>query len=236
MGKIICLSGLDGSGKSTQVELVKKYLEENNIKYAHVHFPIYGDNEASKVVAAYLRGEFGDINEVDPIFVANIYAMDRYLYLPKLQKLLKDNDVVLLDRYTFCNMAFQGAKYNTDVQAAIIREWIAEYEFGFLELPYPDLTLFFDVPIDIIEARLKEERPRDYLDGKQDIHEKNIEFQANVRRNYLAMKDDFIHYEVINTCVAPQDEGDGIRILTPKQLFEKYKFHLDSILINYIKI
>src|ERR1035437_6022523 len=109
--KLVVLEGLDSSGKSTQCELIKKYFEEKKYKYSFIHFPAYENNEASKVIAAYLRGEYGDIDKVNPIFIANMYAMDRFLYLSELQKHLVEDDVVLLDRYVFSNMAYQGAKY-----------------------------------------------------------------------------------------------------------------------------
>ena len=220
--KLIVLEGLDASGKSTQVELIKKYFEKNNYKYSFIHFPIYGHNEASNSIASYLRGEYGDIDSVNPVFVANIYAMDRFLYLPELQKQLNDNDVVLLDRYVFSNMAFQGAKYNTETQSNIIREWIDEFEFGFLELPYPDLNVYFDVPIEIIQKRLKENRTgtdRGYLKGHVDIHEKNIEFQKRVRENYLALKG-YDNFEIIET-----------NDLMPEQIFEKYQYMIDKLML-----
>jgi dTMP kinase len=223
--KLIVLEGLDGSGKSTQLNLIRTYLEKHNLKYEYLHFPIYGHNEFSNVIAAYLRGEYGNINEVDPIFVANIYAMDRFLYLPTLQKQLAENDVVLLDRYVFSNMAYQGAKYNTEAQSQIMRDWINEFEFGFLELPYPDLNIFFDVPIESIEKRLEEKRDgedRRYLNGKSDIHEMDIEFQKRVRENYLALKD-YQGYKIIPT-----------ELLKPEDIFKKYKDQLDRLLFNKI--
>lgn len=222
MGKLIVLSGLDGSGKSTQVKLVKKFFEDNDIKYAYVHFPIYGHNEASAVISAYLRGEYGGINDVNPIFVANMYAMDRYLYLPTLQKLLIENEVVLLDRYVHCNMAYQGAKYDNETQSQIMRDWINEFEFGFLELPYPDLTVFFDVPTESIEKRLEEKREgndRDYLNGKSDIHEADMSFQRKVRENYLALNT----YQSFLIVPCEQD--------TPDQIFTKYVEDLKKALI-----
>ena len=222
MGKLVVLSGLDGSGKGTQLNLIKKYFEDNNIKYVYLHFPMYDHNIYGKIIAAYLRGEYGDINEVDPIFVANIYAMDRFLYLPMLNKQLEENDVVLLDRYVFCNMAYQGAKHDTEIQSQIMRNWIDELEFGFLELPYPDLTVFFDVPIETIKARLEETREgddRNYLNGKKDIHEANIEFQSKVRDNYLALKE-YQNYIII-PCLND----------TPEEIFEKYKIQLKRTLL-----
>jgi len=220
--KLIVLEGLDGAGKGTQIQLIRKYFDDNNIKYEYIHFPIYGHNEASNVIAAYLRGEYGGINKVNPIFVANIYAMDRFLYLPELQKKLNNNDAILLDRYVFSNMAYQGAKYPTETQAKIIRDWIDEFEFGFLELPYPDLNMFFDVPIDLIEKRLNENRngnDREYLNGKSDIHEKDLEFQKKVRENYLMLKT-YDNFRIIET-----------GYLSPEEIFNKYKNLIERLFI-----
>jgi dTMP kinase len=221
-GKLVVVSGLDASGKNVQCELIKKYFEEHKYKFVSLHFPMYEHSEVGKVIAAYLRGEYGDINKVNPIFIANIYAMDRFLFLPELQKHLLKNDVVLLDRYIFCNMAYQAAKYESSTQAQIIREWIDEFEFGFLELPYPDLNIFFDVPIEIIEKRLKEQRngdDRKYLKGKADIHEKDIEYQKRVRDNYLNLRN-YQNFEIIET-------GD----LKPEEVFKKYESLLNNLML-----
>jgi dTMP kinase len=233
--KLIVIEGLDGAGKSTQIQLIKKYLEKHNYKYEYVHFPT-NNNEAGKVVSAYLRGELGEIDKVDPIFVANIYAMDRFLYLPKLQKQLNDNEVVLLDRYVFSNMAYQGAKHESETQSQIIREWIDDYEFGFLELPYPDLNLFFDVPIDLIEERLKQKREgddRNYLNGKSDIHETNLNFQRKVRENYLALKnyDNFKIIECASTFIIEGTLLPMIKSLTEEEIFAKYEKDLDKLML-----
>jgi dTMP kinase len=222
--KLITLESLDSGGKSTQVELFKQYFETIEIKYEYVHFPLYEQNAAGKVIAAYLRGEYGDINEVDPVFIANAYAMNRFLYLPILQKQLLENDVVLLDRYVFSNMGYQGAKYESETQAKIMRDWINEYEFGFLELPYPDLTIFFDVPLEIIKERLEKNREgndRNYLNGKQDIHEKDIKFQEKVRDNYLKLAG-YQGYKIIHTLNKPPEEIFCIcEKLTEHVLFNK---------------
>ena len=127
-----------------------------------------------------------------------------------------------MDRYVFSNMAYQGAKYDNDAQSNIISEWIDEFEFGFLELPYPDLNIFFDVPIEIIEKRLIEKREgesREYLNGKTDIHEKNIEFQKRVRERYLSLKtyDNFV--------IIPTEN------LLPEDIFKKYENMLDTLML-----
>jgi len=234
--KLIVCEGCDCVGKSTQIELIKKYLEEHKYKYEYLHFPIYGNNEASNVIAAYLKGEYGNIDKVNPIFVANMYAMDRFLYLPELQKQLMNNDVVLLDRYVFSNMAYQGAKYDNDAQSQIIKEWIDEFEFGFLELPYPDLNIFFDVPIPFIEERLANKREgtdRKYLDGKTDIHEIDINFQKRVRNNYLSLSS-YQNFEIVNCSIEIHLAGSqslALKLFSPEELFERYKHILDKVML-----
>jgi dTMP kinase len=240
-GKLIVVEGLDGSGKSTQVELVKKYLEDNLIKYQFFHFPMYGHNEFSEVIAKFLRGEFGGVDDVDPYFVGNIYAMDRFKFLPDLAKALEENDVVLLDRYVFSNLAYQGAKLE-GLDSEKIKNWIYDLEFGFLQLPYPDLSIFFDVPMDVVHQRLLSKREgtdRDYLQGKQDIHEADIGFQTRVRENYLSLVGSN-NYKIIQcaTKLPPSvdvqlcsGEGEWI-IFPPSDLFRYYKSLLDHVIYN----
>lgn len=235
-GKLIVLEGTDGSGKSTQIKLIKKYLENKDLKCEYLHFPMYGHNEAAEVIAKFLRGEFGGIDEVNPFFVANIYAMDRFLYLPELYQKLNENDVVILDRYVFSNMAFQAAKLDKDDYKSwtSIIDWIDKFEFEFLNLPYPDLTIFFDVPIKVVSERLKSQRQgddRNYLQGKQDIHEADIEFQKRVRDTYISLyeEEDYEDYHVIS-CAIQQNMPYVWDVLTPEELFNTYINLIENIL------
>jgi len=235
-GKLITLESCDAGGKSTQIKQITKYFDDNNIIYVHEHFPKYGHNEFSEVIAKFLRGEFGGIDDVDPYFVANIYAMDRYLYKPELLQKLEDNDVVLLDRYVFSNLAFQGAKYDDpkydEYKSTDIQNWINDFEFDFLELPYPDLTIFLDVPIEVVEDRLKEREgeDRDYLNGKKDIHEADLNFQSKVRNIYKSLEH-AKNYHIINCTKENGDLGFAWpEILTPEELFETYKQLIKTVI------
>jgi dTMP kinase len=230
LNKLIVLEGTDGAGKSTQTELVKKYLELNSLKYEYFHFPMYGHNEFSEVIAKFLRGEFGGVDDVDPYFVANIYAMDRFMFLPELNRAIEENDVVLLDRYVFSNLAYQGAKLE-GAESQIIKNWIHSFEFGFLKLPYPDINIFFDVPMEIVKERLDGKRAgedRDYLNGKQDIHEADLDFQSRVRDNYLGLVG-ATNYKIVQCA---QKSGPSWVVFNPDYLFENYKKDLDYVLIK----
>lgn len=218
-GKLITLESNDSVGKSTQIKLITEYLSSINKTHINIHFPMYGQNEFANVISSFLRGEFGDIDEVDPLFVANIYAMDRYKYKIQLLKHLDNYDYVIIDRYVHSNMAFQGAKYDDDDKRQGIIKWINDFEFRFLQLPYPDLIMFLDLPIDIIKERLEKGRTgkdREYLEGKQDIHEKSLDLQSKVRKIYLGLSE-LRNYKIIN-CL--NDKGV---VLTPNELFETYK-------------
>lgn len=228
MGKLIVLEGGDGAGKSTQIELITKHLEKINKSYIFLHFPMYGDNEFSEVIAKFLRGEFGDSKKVNPYFVANIFAMDQYLFLPKLKEHLKEFDVVLLDRYAFSNMAYQAAKYeNESEESNDIIDWISEFQFEFLKMPYPDLTLYLDVPLDITAERLAaraQNEDRDYLKGKKDIHEDDLELQGRVHYNYTYLVDEFMSCHSV-TCA---EESNGLEdsrwhLYSPEHIFDSYR-------------
>ena len=225
MGKLIDLEGCDAAGKSLQIKLLKEYYEQQGKKVKHIHFPMYGHNVYSEMISKFLKGDYGNIDEVDPIFVANIYAMDRYMYKKELLKDLEDNDFVLMDRYVFSNMAYQGAKMKSHAEKDSIIRNILHFEFDFLKLPYPDLILFFDVPVKEIERRLNLDRKgddRNYLDGKKDIHEQDINFQSDVRDIYLYLEKES-NYFIVN---AYNEQG----ILSPEDLFNSYKNYLKNVL------
>ncbi|MFW6310794.1 MAG: dTMP kinase [Nanoarchaeota archaeon] len=226
MGKLIVIEGLDGAGKTTQINLIKKYLNEKKLSFEFFHFPMYGHNEFSEVISKFLRGEFGGVDEVNPLFIATQYAMDRYMFLPELKNALSKNDIVLLDRYVYSNVAFQCAKVKNN--SHIIRNWIENFEFEFLKLPRPDLNIFIDIPLDVIEERLGNKREgddRNYLQGKKDIHESSMDFQKRVRDEYLNIFGNFfkINGEILF-------ENNTREILSPEDLFKSYLSHIENIL------
>jgi hypothetical protein len=72
-------------------------------------------------------------------------------------------------------------------EAERLRDWIFNTEYGDFCLPVPDLNIFLDVPIGFVESKLRSQRggtDREYLEGGQDIHEADIEFQKRVRAIY----------------------------------------------------
>ena len=184
---LVVLEGLDGAGKSTQVKRLRNYLESLFGDLEYIHFPRYDAPVYGDLISRFLRGDFGSNEAVHPQLVALLFAEDRHGAAPDIKKTLEGGGNVLLDRYVYSNIAYQCAKLNDEAEAEKLREWIFNTEYGDFALPVPDLNIFLDVPIGFVESKLKAQRngqDRDYLEGGQDIHEADIEFQKRVRTIY----------------------------------------------------
>jgi dTMP kinase len=185
---LIVVEGLDGAGKSTQIDLLTNYLKSKSIPCHFLHFPRVDAPFFGELIARFLRGDLGSIDKVDPYVVALLYASDRMDAAPLLRQWLAGNHVVLLDRYVYSNVAFQCAKLNNTDEVKRLRDWILQLEFDYYAIPRPDLNIFLNVPFDFTRQRLTEQRTGDsrhYLQGKDDIHEKDLSFQEKVRNIYL---------------------------------------------------
>lgn len=185
---LIVIEGLDGAGKSTQVKMLRKYLEERVGSVDYIHFPRYDAPVYGGLISSFLRGEFGQVNQVHPRLVALLYAEDRHAAAPGMKESLAAGNCLLLDRYVYSNIAYQCAKVADEAGREELRRWIRDTEYGDFGLPVPDLNIFLDVPIGFVEEKLESPRngdDRGYLEGSGDIHEADIEFQKRVREVYL---------------------------------------------------
>lgn len=224
---LIVIEGLDGAGKSTQVKKIRTYLESHCGSLDYVHFPRYDAPVYGDLISRFLRGDFGDNNAVHPQLVALLFAEDRHGASPDMRRTLDNGGVVLLDRYVYSNIAYQCAKLKDDSEAEKLRDWIFETEYGAFNLPKPDLNIFLDVPIGFVESRLRASRSgddRNYLEGAQDIHEADIEFQKKVREMYRKQTELDPHFIRIDC----SDESG--RMLAPDFIFSKIKEVVDSVL------
>ena len=214
----IVLEGLDGSGKSSQLELLKEYLTNNGISFKDVHFPMLNQGIYGSLVAQFLRGDFGDLTEVHPKLVALLYAEDRKEHVHMIHEWLAEGYVVIADRFVNSNIAFQCAKYTDEEEKDHLRDWIEHFEFVHNGLPRPHISIFLDVPMDSIEnslVHLRKEDDRDYLEGSKDIHESDMSFQEKVRREYLYLVDKRNDFAIIS---CHDDKG---RFLPKKPIHEK---------------
>ena len=186
--KLFVIEGVDGSGKSTQIKLLSEFLTGKGYSCEFLHFPRTDAPYFGELIARFLRGEFGSLNEVDPYLVAMLYAGDRRDASELIGEWLGKGKIVLLDRYTYSNIAYQCAKLNDNIEQDKLMKWILALEFEHFGIPKPDLNIFLDVPFSFTEKKLNSGRTgndRSYLRGTRDIHEVSLVFQKKVRNIYL---------------------------------------------------
>jgi dTMP kinase len=189
--RFVVIEGLDGSGKSTQLKLLREYLEGEGILYKYLHFPRLEEGVYGDLIARFLRGEMGPNEQVDPYLVALIFAGDRAEASSMIRTWMEEGYLVIVDRYVYSNIAFQCAKLKGAEERIQLRDWILNFEFSHNDLPKPNLNLLLHVPIEFTRQQLEKSRDGDdraYLKGERDIHEEDIGFQESVRQEYLSLQ------------------------------------------------
>lgn len=186
-GKIIVIEGTDCSGKQTQSELLLKRLIQDGVKVEKFSFPNY-DSPTGKIVAGPILGKnyvcesfFSDVTKVDSKVISLYYAIDRKYNINKINESINNGINVILDRYTYSNMAFQGAKLNSDNEKLELFSWLEKLEFEFLELPKSDINIFLHMPTSAIINLVKNR------DESADEHEKNPEYLKKAEDTYILM-------------------------------------------------
>ena len=193
---IVNIEGTDGCGKKTQTDLLFNYLKEKGYKVKKISFPNY-DSESSSLVKMYLRGDFGENNNLNGYQASMFYAVDRLATMININ--VEDYDFVLFDRYVPSNMIHQSTRIKDQDELDRFLDWVVDLEFEKLNLPKPDKTLFLDVPINI-SMQLARERASLKNGQTQDILEQDSEHLINAyeKAKYVANKYNWITIDCSN--------------------------------------
>lgn len=191
-GKLIVIEGTDCSGKETQSKLLMEKLQKLNITMTRYSFPNY-DSPTGKIVGGpYLgksyicEGWFEEgAGNVDPKVASLYYAADRRYNIGVIKEKLDNGINVILDRYTFSNMAHQGGKISNKMERNSMYEWLEKLEFDLLELPREDIAVFLHMPY-IMTTQLRNNRPE-----SADQHESNPEHLVQAEQAYIEMADKY---------------------------------------------
>ena len=95
-GKLIVIDGTDGSGKTTQLNLLKNKLESEGYEVMVADFPQYNQKSAG-LVENYLSGKYGQADEVTPYQASVFYAADRFDASFEIRNWLKNGKIVYHD-------------------------------------------------------------------------------------------------------------------------------------------
>jgi len=181
-GRLIAVEGLDGSGKSTQIYLLKRWLEVQGLK---VFFSEWNSSELVK--SATSKGKKQEL--LTPTTFSLIHATDfADRYERHLVPLLRACYLVLCDRYVF-------TAYGRDIVRGCPPPWVRDiYSFAAL----PDLTFFFKADLEVSLTRILDGRPQlKYFEAGMDLrlstdpYESFRIFQGRILEQYLAMSSEF---------------------------------------------
>ncbi|MEM2341185.1 MAG: dTMP kinase [Candidatus Bathyarchaeia archaeon] len=162
-GLLICIEGLDKSGKTTQSRLLVESLRNKGFDAVYTTEPSNGE------IGRFIRRYILQRRERVSISVeALLFAADRIDHVEReIKPLLNDGKIVVSDRYVYSSLAYQGA-------AGLDVEWIKEIN---KMVPRPDLAIYLEVPIEVIMERLKKKRVRSVMES--------LEVQEKVRDVYM---------------------------------------------------
>ena len=182
-GRFIVIEGLDGSGKATQTEILKNYLESKGEKVRKLSFPDY-NNPSSSLVKMYLAGEFGDNPaDVNAYAASAFYTVDRAASYLKFWKAdYEGGTVILADRYATSNIIYQMSKLPREEWDSFI-DFQESLEYEKIRVPKPDLIIYLDVEPEVSQRLLSGRYSGD--ESRKDLHEKNIGFLLECRESAL---------------------------------------------------
>ena len=168
-GLFITFEGADGCGKSTQLALCEKFLQEKGYKVVKTLEPGAGDFGA-KIRQILLHYD----KEVSPIAESFLFLADRAQHVEYIVKpAIENGEIVLCDRHTDSTVAYQGYGRGNDISQIDELNKIAVNGIT------PDLTFVFDVATEVAAQRVGNEKDR--------MESAGLEFHKKVRQGYLEL-------------------------------------------------
>lgn len=213
-GLFLCIEGGDGSGKSTQHELLATRLEREGRTLHRVNFPRYGQPSA-ELVELYLHNEFGDATKLDPRLASLPYAIDRLAASDEIRAALEAGTMVLAGRFSASNMAHQGAKFSDRNKRKAFFRWVHDLEHGIMRIPEPDYHFVLHLPAAVALERVAKRDDGTATGKKIDGHETDLDYQRRAEQTYLDLAETFPERFGLIECM------DGERARTPEEIHEE---------------
>ncbi len=189
MGRMIVIEGLDGSGKTTQGNLLTQYLKGRGVSVRPLSFPNYG-KQSCALVEMYLSGMLGqDPDDINGYAASMFYAADRYVsYTTDWRRdYLRPDMMLVTTRYTTANAYHQLAKLSRERWEDFL-SWLYDFEYTKLGLPAPDDVVLLSMDPSVSSACV-EKRSRE-TGAKMDIHELDTDYliRCHTAAQYAAEK------------------------------------------------
>lgn len=193
-GSLIVIEGIDGSGKGTQARLLVEYLAKHQIPHFYVDFPDY-ESFYGHMVAQFLRGEYGSIDNTSPYLISLLYALDRRESSAKIKEALNSGKIVVANRYATSNMAHQGSKFTDKTKREAYMKWVDQLEYEINHIPREHIVIYLKVSPELSRELTHRKDARGYLNGKKkDIHEEDDQHLIQTARTYEMLSQTYSHW------------------------------------------
>ncbi len=197
-GLFISIDGVDGSGKSTQIQILAEKFRSLGYETEIIKFPQYGKKSAG-IVEEYLGGKYGQADDVGPYATSILYATDRFDAKKKINDWLEQGKIILSDRYVSANMGHQGGKIDTEEERREFFKWLHNLEYDVFQVPKPDINIILHVNPNISQTLLANPDRKNYLEGsRKDIHESDSNHLKKANEVYLELDKLFDDFSLIN--------------------------------------
>ena len=212
MSIFITFEGVEGSGKTTQIKRLKRYLKQKGIPYFTTREP-GGTPIGEKVRRILLNRAHGEMIALSELFLYEAARAQHVIQV--IRPLLKKKGVILCDRFSDASIAYQGYGRKMDPRLVDLLNQIASKGVR------PDLTFLLDCPSDM-GLRRAVRRDRQKRSNLQDRFEREkIQFHRRVRKGYLSLAKEEPHrIRVIDT-----REGE-------QKVFEKIRNTVDALMAS----
>jgi len=181
---LIAIEGVDGSGKRTLTDGLRKAFEADQKSVATLAFPRYGQSITADLAAEALHGEHGDLAS-SVYAMAMLFALDRAGAVGEIEALGRAHDVVILDRYVASNAAYSAARLHQRADGDAV-DWVHEMEYGRLGLPAPDWQVLLGVSAELADQRARHRASTD-AGRERDAYERDAGLQQRTAAVYAEL-------------------------------------------------
>ncbi|SGZ95621.1 Thymidylate kinase [Bathymodiolus thermophilus thioautotrophic gill symbiont] len=175
-GKFITIDGVEGAGKSTQIDFICQYLTDKGINVVLTREP--GGTEVGEKIRTLLLSNSTGKMHADTELMLMFAARNEHIQ-NKIIPTLNQGDWILSDRFTDASYAYQGGGRGLDIaRIAQLEQWV-------LRSFAPDMTLLLDIPVDIGMRRVESRGEKDR------IEQESLDFFNRVRNTYIARSEQY---------------------------------------------
>jgi dTMP kinase len=197
--RLIAFEGIDGAGKTYQMNLLKQALLERQGKVTVLSCPDYHAFFGRELAGLLSGNKLVRADQLDPKSMALWYALDRRELASRIDTETQDS-FVLLNRYTLSSAVYQSVRGDVDLS-----DWIFQLEHTQLGIPAPDLYIVFDVSPSASQVNASRRRRKDGTEPGLDVYEQSLPLLIAARDRYRAMANQLPGIALIE-CMATEEK------------------------------